>query len=210
MEPSERQGPKPTNSMVTLITMRALRMTGFVFRRTLEVLLALVVLFEEWGWRPLVELIGRLRRFRIWAAFEGWIASLPPYGALLIFALPSALLFPLKLLALWLIAQGKALAAGALFLGAKVVGTAFVARIFLLTRPALLRIGWFRWVYERFVPWQEAIFATVRASWAWRYGRMVKARVKQAAKRGWLAIEPSIRPIIARLRALVGGRGSSG
>jgi hypothetical protein len=204
MEPTPRPGPRPTNSHVTLVTMRILRFAGLALRRTLEVLLALVVLFEEWGWRPLVALVGRLTKFRIWAAFEAWIAGLPPYAALLVFALPSAFLFPLKLLALWLIAQGKALMAGALFVGAKVVGTALVARIFLLTRPALLRIGWFKRLYDWYVPWQEALFGYVRASWAWRMGRIIKARVKIAAKQAWLSVAPAIRPIVARLRALIG------
>lgn len=176
---------------------------GRLLRRVLEVLLALIVLFEEWGWRPLVELIGRLARFKAWAMVEAWIGALPPYGALLVFALPSALLFPLKLLALWLIAQGKALAAGALFVSAKVVGTAFVARIFMLTRPALLRIGWFRWAHDRFVPWQEALFAQIRASWAWRYGRLLKTRIKHEARQAWGRWKPLAQQLMARVRALL-------
>ena len=29
---------------------------------TLQVLLALIIVFEEWGWRPLAEVLGRLAR----------------------------------------------------------------------------------------------------------------------------------------------------
>lgn len=175
---------------------------GLVLRRVLEIALALIVLFEEWGWRPLAELLGRLARLRPFAVAEAWIAALPPYGALLVFALPSGLLLPLKLLALWLIAHGKAFAAGALFVGAKLVGTALVARIFLLTRPALLRIGWFKRAYDWFVPWQEAIFAQVRASWTWRHARMLKTAIKHEARQAWARMKPGAQRLIARLRAL--------
>ena len=52
----------------------------------LNVLAALILLFEEWGWRPLSNLIARLARFPLWAAVERWIAGLPPYGALVTLA----------------------------------------------------------------------------------------------------------------------------
>lgn len=150
-----------------------------VVRRLFEIILALWLLFEEWGWKPLTAALARLGRLAPFAVIERWIAGLPPYGALVVFALPSALLLPLKLLALFLIAQGYKTAAAALFIGAKVVGTALVARIYQLTETALMRIGWFKWLYDRVMPWKDALFASIRASWAWRYGRIVKARVKK-------------------------------
>lgn len=150
-------------------------------RGLVNLVAALILLFEEWGWKPLAEALGWLARFRLVQRLEGWIAGLPPYGALAVFALPATLLFPLKLVALWLLAKGLVIAAGALFVGAKIASTALVARIFMLTKPALMRIGWFARVYALVVPWQEAMFAAIRASWAWRYGRIVKARVKKLA-----------------------------
>ena len=38
---------------------------------------------------------------------EDAIRRLPPWAALLVFALPSLMLFPVRLLALWLIAHGQ-------------------------------------------------------------------------------------------------------
>jgi hypothetical protein len=78
-----------------------------VLRTALEILLALVIVFEEWGWRPLADLLGRLARWRPWAAVEALIIRLPPYAALVVFALPTLLLLPLKLVALLLIRQGS-------------------------------------------------------------------------------------------------------
>ena len=86
--------------------------------------MALIIVFEEWGWRPLADLLGRLARWRPWARIEYAIARLPPYAALLAFALPTLLLLPLKFVALFLIARGQLLLASVLFIAAKVVATA--------------------------------------------------------------------------------------
>lgn len=166
----------------------------------LQVVVALIVLFEEWGWRPLADLIGQLSRFKPWAAMERWIAGLPPYGALAAFALPTTILLPLKLVAVYLLSNGMVLAAGALFIGAKIASTALIARIFMLTKPALMQIGWFAWAYGVFMPWKEAIFARIRASWAWRYGRMVKTRVKLELKQAWARWRPRLEAAWAEWR----------
>ena len=158
----------------------------------LQIAAALVVLFEEWGYRPLVEALGRLSRFRAWALLELWIAGLPPYGALAVFALPTTILLPLKFVALWLLANGMYGSATLLFIGAKIASTAFIARIFMLTKPALMQIGWFARAYNFLMPWKEAIFAQIRVSRVWRYGRMVKSRIKLETKKMWTRWLPVI------------------
>lgn len=158
----------------------------------LQVLAALIVLFEEWGWKPLSELLARLAKFAPIALIERWIAGLGPYGALVVFALPTTFLLPLKFLAMWLLAQGKVWTATGLFAGAKVASTALVARIFTLTKPALMQLVWFARAYNWFVPWKDALFATIRNSWVWRYGRMVKTRVRLQAKQAWAKWRPVV------------------
>lgn len=172
-------------------------------KRVLGVVLALVVLFEEWGWRPLADLLGQLRRLQLIARLENRIQVLPPYAALLVFALPSVCLFPLKLFGLYLIAHGQKLAAIALIGFAKVAGTAIVARLFLLTQPQLMRIGWFARLYNLIMPWKERVFAQIRASWAWRYGRMLKGKVKQALRRFWTQWRPAVVQRLAAARAVL-------
>ncbi len=157
----------------------------------LQVVAALIVLFEEWGWRPLMELMGWFARFKLIAKLEQWIAGLPPYASLLVFALPTTILLPLKFIAMWLLAQGQVMAAGGLFIGAKIVSTALVARIFMLTKPSLMRIAWFARAYNWFIPWKDALFAQIRASWVWRYGRMVKTAIKLETKQAWARWKPA-------------------
>lgn len=158
-----------------------LRLAWLVVKRVGGVALALVLLFEQWGWRPLSAVLARLAQFAPIAACERVIAGLPPFGALLVFGAPVVLLVPLKLAALYLITTGHAVSAGAVFIGAKVVGTAIVARLYALTEPQLMQIGWFKWAHEVIAPRVHALHAEIRASWAWRYGRVVKWGAKRAA-----------------------------
>src|SRR5262245_5663924 len=67
-----------------------------VLRTAVQILLALLILLEEWGWRPLADLLGRLARWRPWARLEYGIARLPPYAALVVFVLPSLVLLSLR------------------------------------------------------------------------------------------------------------------
>lgn len=165
-----------------------------------SIALALVLLFEEWGWRPLMAALGWLARFRIVARIEAGIARLPPYAALVVFAAPSLILLPVKIIGLWLLSKGQILAAGGLLAVAKVTSTALVARIFMLTRPALMRLAWFARLYNWFMPWKEALFAKIRASFVWRYGRMVKNRAKQMARRFMERLRPRVQTLMSEAR----------
>ena len=200
--PHETPPPRlrPANTQVTRVTLRALRILAGGARLILQTLLALIIVFEEWGWRPLAAALAQLGRLKPIAWLEAHIQRLPPYGALLVFAMPSVLLLPLKLIALYLITAGQEVAAALLFIGAKVVGTAIVARLFQLTEQQLLRIPWFARVYGIVMPWKEALKAWVRASWAWRYGRIVKERLRRLARPLVQAIRAEAAQLVARVR----------
>jgi len=152
-------------------------------RRGFEALLALVILFEEWGWEPLHRAMLWLGRWPPLAWIERRIGAMPPYAALVVFLLPTLLLLPIKLLALWLIGQGRAGLGLLVIVIAKLAGTALLARLFQLTQPALMQLAWFAHWYGRWTAWKEALLAQVRASWAWRVGRVVKRRVAQRIAR---------------------------
>jgi hypothetical protein len=177
----------------------------------LNVLAALILLFEEWGWRPLSNLVSQLARIPLWAKTELWIAGLPPYGALLALGVPSAILVPAKLVGVFLLATGHIVSATIVIVAAKLASTALIARIFLLTKPALMQIEWFARAYEIFVPWQEALFARVRASWVWRYGRIVKWRASNYLRASWRQFRPrleaawrEVRPRMMQVREWLG------
>lgn len=146
-------------------------------RRGVEALLALLILFEEWGWEPLKRAMAWLMHWPALQWIERAIAKLPPYAALLVFALPTLLLLPVKIAALWLLGHGQATAGVIVVIAAKLVGTALVARIFQLTQPALMKLGWFARFYIGWMVWKDAWTTRIRASWAWRAGRVMKRRM---------------------------------
>ena len=95
------------------MTLRALRVLAGGARLILQTLLAIIIVFEEWGWRPLAAALAQLARLKPIAWLEAHIQRLPPYGALVVFAMPSILILPLKLIALYLITSGQEVAAAA-------------------------------------------------------------------------------------------------
>jgi hypothetical protein len=147
-------------------------------RAPVSLLLALVLLFEEWGWEPLAALLARLGRLPFLAWVERSIRRLPAWAALLVLLVPMVTLFPIKLLALYLFGAGHPAWGLALLLGAKVLGTAIVARLFNLTQPALMQIGWFARWYPRFKAWKDGWIEHIRASGPWQAGRRMKAAVR--------------------------------
>ncbi len=157
-------------------------------KRLLALPVALLLLFEEWGWEPLQRAAAWLARWAPLRGLEARIAALPPYAALAVFVLPSLALLPVKLAALWLIGHGHALAGAGVIVAAKLLGTAVLARLFSLTQPALMTLPWFARAYARWTAWKAELFAWVRASWAWRMGRVIRRaaarRLSRAGLRG--------------------------
>src|SRR5689334_16830173 len=117
-------------------TLKKILAAPFVF------LAAIFVLLEDWLWDDLLRLMAALGRLPVLRQIETLIASLPPYPALAVFAVPSLLLIPVKLAAVWLLAHGQHVLGLGIVIGAKVVGTALAARIYSLTEKKLLLIGW--------------------------------------------------------------------
>ena len=154
-----------------------------VVRGAFTILAALWIFLEEWVWDAMqacMAWIGKLPGVR-WC--EARIAGLHPYAALVAFLIPAAILLPFKVLALWLIARGHGLLGVEVFIVAKIVGTAFLARIFALTKPALLTIGWFARFYAAFTAWRDRLYAYVKSLPAWRAAKawIAAARVSLRA-----------------------------
>jgi hypothetical protein len=149
-----------------------------LLRQTFIAFVALILLFEEWGWEPLAALLAKLARLPLWASIERRIAALPPWGAVAVFALPALALLPVKLLALFLMGRGHALMGAAVLLAAKVLGTAILARLFTLTQPALMGLAWFARWYPRWKAWKDEVIAQVRCSALWQAARRGNARAR--------------------------------
>lgn len=169
--------------------MRLLRAVASLIRRTLRGLLVAVavpiLLFEEWGWDALHQLMRQLARLALWRRLERRLAALPPWAALVVMLVPMLALLPLKLLALWLFAAGHAVWGVALLLSAKIGGTALVAWLFHLVQPALMRLAWFARVYPRWKRWKDDLLDRVRASRPWRLAHALRWAIAARARGAW-------------------------
>ena len=141
-------------------------------------LLALLLLFEEWGWEPLAALLARMARWPVWAWVERLIIRLPTWGAVLVFMVPVLALLPVKVVALYAIGTGHPWMGVLVLVAAKVAGTALVARLFTLTQPALMRVRWFARWYPRWKAWKDRLIRQLRQSPFWRAVKRLQARVR--------------------------------
>lgn len=160
----------------------------YLLRMLITPLLALVLVFEEWGWEPLAAALAKLSKLSVWAWVERHVASLPRWGALLVLGVPMLGLLPVKLLALYMLGHGHIVLSMAILIGAKVAGTAIVARLFQLTEPALMQFGWFAHWYPRWKIWKDGVLDKVRQSLAWRAVRRLKAGAKRMGRRWWAVV----------------------
>lgn len=149
------------------------------------VLLAVLLGLVDWLWQPLLGAMVRLTRLRIVRWCEVQIARLPPYPALMLFAIPALSLLPFKFFGLYLIGHGKKVAGIVVFVLAKVVGTALFARVFALTSPALMQLAWFNRLYRWFVPFKQRLYEAVFGHPMIRLVRAVLRRTRDRLRRWW-------------------------
>jgi hypothetical protein len=146
-------------------------------KRWLLILVALVFLLEAWLWEhlsPLVAwLVARLPLRKLKEQIAASIANLSPVATLIVFMIPVLLLVPLKFLEFWLLAKHQWLAAIAVLIFAKLMGLGVTAFIFDVTRPKLLQLAWFRWLYEHVLIW---------LAWAHALVDPIKERIRARLK----------------------------
>ena len=159
----------------------------------LVLIAAALILLEETLIKWVQRLMARLAALPLVATLEERARRLPPYPAMVLFLLPGAVLFPVKLAALWLLANGHIVWGSLIIAAGKLVGTAIGARIYLILRPTLVTLNWFAKAEAWLFAWRDRIMARVRAMPAWQ--RAVAAigatkawlRIQLARRRGWLA-----------------------
>ena len=151
------------------MTVRTLRIALHrILTPPLVIVAAAWMLLEEVLWVRLAALVARLERHPAVARFEARLARLPPYVAMTLFAVPTALLVPFKLFGVYLIATRHALLGVALIAVAKVSITAMVARLFALCRPQLMSVRWFARLHDWLLRWRDDLYRRVRAMPGWQ------------------------------------------
>jgi len=159
--------------------------------RPLWIAFALIFLFEAWLWSRLEPIVAWFVDLIAWRQLQQRLAAgierLPPAATLVVFAIPIILLLPLKLLGLWMLAHGSWLGAVAVLGLAKVVSVGVTAFIFEATKPKLLQLAWFRWLYAKVL---------TALAWAHRIADPIKEQAR-------LWLRQTFGPVIRRLRSIL-------
>ena len=142
-------------------------------------LLALVIFFEEWGWKPLARLMGLIAKLPLLARLEARIRQAPRHVALLLFLLPAVVLLPFKIGALWLIAHGKKVLGITLIMLAKLIGTAFLGRLFVLTERQLMSYACFAKAITWWSMTRQRIVTRIKATALWQKAAVFIRDVKE-------------------------------
>jgi|APLak6261659120_1056016.scaffolds.fasta_scaffold25186_1 hypothetical protein len=119
-----------------------------MLKKILLSLLAVAVIFEEWLWDILTAIGQWLSQLLHLEKFDLWLLNAKPNTALLAFLIPLAIVTPFNILAVFLLSHGAIIQGILLEVVVKLVGTLLIARVFRLTKTALLTFDWFSSLYH--------------------------------------------------------------
>lgn len=155
----------------------------------LDIVVGVAILVDELLrplYRPIVAWFAALR---LVARLEAAIGRLPPYGALVALAVPFAIVEPLKLLGLLLLAQGAFTAGMVTTAIGHLAGFLLVERVYHAGRAQLLTIPWFARIMGWIDAIRQAVIGRIRASAVWRRAVALGQAARQRLRglRLWLA-----------------------
>ncbi len=140
-------------------------------RLFLIILAAIWMIFEEWVWDSLVALMERLGRLTLVNRFERFLARQHQYLLLALFIFPFLIMIPAKVYGLLLITGGKVIRGATIFVLAKLMVTALVTRLFVISKDKLLLIKPFATFYYWFTEKKEWLYAEVRKLAGWQLAK---------------------------------------
>lgn len=151
----------------------------WLLRNIGAVILAIIIIFQEWGWEPLKKVFLLFARWPFWQRFSQWICQLPPYGALAFFVFPLIIDKLVELLGLLAIFYNHPIRGTILIILSKVIGTALIAWVYQLTEHQLLKISWFARFHAWWIPWKNYLVTTVKATPFWQTATKFARNSKQ-------------------------------
>jgi hypothetical protein len=154
-----------------------------LFKRTIRLLLMILVavwmFFEDWIWDRILAFMMLAARLKVVNRCEAFLARQNKYLLLNMFCVPFLIMIPAKLYGLFLISNGKIIRGAAVFIIAKVLVTAIVTRLFILSKDKLLQIKIFATFYNWFTEKKNWLYTEVRKLPAWQKAREWIEKVKR-------------------------------
>jgi hypothetical protein len=130
--------------------------------------------------RPVAEWMAERWAF---CSLRGWIASLPPYATLALFAVPLIVLEPVKPVAAYLAGAGHIVSGLAVLVVGELLKLVLVERLFRLSRDKLMSIAAFAWAYGRYcqvMDWLESFEAWQTAQ---RWSRLIQCAIRRSVRK---------------------------
>ena len=122
------------------------------FPRALVFAFAIAFLFETWIWGAIVAALSRVARLIHWARVREALTRLvdraPAWVALLLFGVPFLVSEGGSAFCVALVALGHVEVGAVGYLVSKLVGLSVLAVIFDITRPKLMTLKWFAYLYN--------------------------------------------------------------
>jgi len=147
-------------------------------RLILIILASLWMLFEDWVWDSIVALMKVAGRLKAVNRFETFLARQNQYLLLTLFVFPFLIMIPAKLYGLYLITSGKVILGVSIFVIAKGLITAFITRLFMISKDKLLQIKAFAAFFFWFKEKKEWLYSEVRKLPSWQTARAWIAQLK--------------------------------
>jgi hypothetical protein len=132
--------------------------------------------------QPLRPLIAWLSRLKFFETIGALIGRTPPYGVLVLLAVPFVLIEPLKIVALYWIATGLVIRGAILMVFSYVLSILTLDRIYHAGRGPLMRIGWFARLMAWIVGLRDMALGGVKATAAWKWASARARSVRQWAR----------------------------
>ena len=133
----------------------------------LRILAAILIILSEILrplYQPLIRLISGLS---ITLRLEAAIASMPPYGILILLLAPVGIVEPLKFYGLILLAKGMLIRGGIVTITAHLLSFLLIERIYTAGKPKLLAIKWFAVIIGWLAALRDRIIDTVKETPLW-------------------------------------------
>lgn len=155
-------------------------------RRSLQapliLLASLLIWLQETLWAILKWLTSKIALVPLVRWIEGQIQRLPPYATVVVFFLPLTILLPFKLVAVYWLSRGYWLRSLLVIIAAKVLGTAIEARMFVICKPQLMTIGWFRRLHDFVLLIRDRVHAALNELAIYQIIRAKLRALKQQAR----------------------------
>jgi hypothetical protein len=146
------------------------------------VLAALWIMFEEWVWDSIMAVMEKIGRLKMINRIESVLIKQNPYLLLSLFLFPFFIMIPAKIYGLYLVAEGKTWRGISIFVLAKGFITAFITRLFYISRDKLMQIRAFAVSYSWIKEKKDWLYAELNKIPAWQAARKGVAGVKRFVK----------------------------